>query len=81
MLDELARVIQERTGLDEAMSQQVAQVAIEFMKSKVPPQFSGLLDGQNVDLGAASNLLAHDRTSDTGLHQWVGAVRCPHLSG
>jgi hypothetical protein len=24
---------------------------------------------------------AGDRTSDTGLHQWVGAVRCPHLSG
>jgi len=24
---------------------------------------------------------ADDRTSDTGLHQWVRAVRCPHLSG
>jgi len=24
---------------------------------------------------------ADDRTSDTGLHQWVGAVRWPHLSG
>ena len=24
---------------------------------------------------------ADDRTSDTSLDQWVGAVRCPHLSG
>jgi hypothetical protein len=24
---------------------------------------------------------ADDRTSDIGLDQWVGAVRCPHLSG
>jgi hypothetical protein len=24
---------------------------------------------------------ADDRTSDTGLDQWVGAVRCPHLNG
>ena len=24
---------------------------------------------------------ADDRTGDIGLHQWVGAVRCPHLSG
>jgi hypothetical protein len=44
--DELVQVIRERTGLDEAMAQQVATVAIDFLKEKLPPQVAPLLDGQ-----------------------------------
>ena len=56
MHDELAAVIRERTGLDEATAAQVATVAIDFIKAKLPPQVAPLLDGQAPDLGSLGGL-------------------------
>jgi hypothetical protein len=52
--EELAQVVQQRTGLDEAMALQVATVAIDFLKERLPPELAPLLDGQTpnvTDLG------------------------------
>ena len=57
MRDELASAIRERTGLDEAMAQQVAGVALEFIKERVPPELAPLLDGQPPDLGGLGGAL------------------------
>jgi hypothetical protein len=54
MRDELARLVQERVGLDEATAQQVATVALEYLKSKLPPEMAPILEGQSagaVDFG------------------------------
>ena len=37
MREQLALAIRERTGLDEAMSLQVADVALAFIKERMPP--------------------------------------------
>ncbi len=50
MRDQLASAIRERTGLDEAMALQVADVAIDFMKGQVPAAFAPCLEGQPPDL-------------------------------
>ena len=50
MREQLASVIQERAGLDEAKALQVADVAIEFMKGQVPPAFAPCLEGGAPDL-------------------------------
>ena len=57
MRDELALVIRERTGLDEAMAQQVAGVALELIKERVPPDLAPLLDGQPPDRGGLGGAL------------------------
>ncbi len=49
MREQLAGHIRERTGLDEAMALQVAGVAIDFLKDKVPPALAPCLDGQPPD--------------------------------
>ncbi|MDP8922088.1 MAG: hypothetical protein M3O34_04330 [Chloroflexota bacterium] len=56
MRDQLASVIRERTGLDEAMALQVADVAIEFLKGQVPPAFAPCLEGQPPDLAQLAGL-------------------------
>jgi hypothetical protein len=48
--DQLASAIRERTGLDEAMALQVADVAIDFMKGQVPAAFAPCLEDQPPDL-------------------------------
>jgi hypothetical protein len=55
--DELVQAIRERTGLDEAMASQVATVAIDFIKSKLPEPVASLLDGQAPDVGSLGNVL------------------------
>lgn len=56
MQEQLALVIQERTGLDEDMARQVATVAIDFLKTQLPPPLAPLLDGQAPDLGSLGGL-------------------------
>ena len=51
MQQELAKAIQERTGLDEATAQQVATVAIDFLKTRLPPELASLLDGGQPNVG------------------------------
>jgi hypothetical protein len=55
--EELAKVIQDRVGLDEATALQVASVAIEFLKEKLPPQLAPLLEGGTPDVSDAGGLL------------------------
>jgi hypothetical protein len=51
MRDELAGLIRERCGLDEATALQVADLAIEFVKAKLPPAVAPMLDGDMSGLG------------------------------
>jgi hypothetical protein len=51
------QAIRERTGLDEAKASQVATVAIDFIKTKLPEQVAPLLDGQAPDAGSLGNVL------------------------
>jgi hypothetical protein len=55
--EQLAAVIRERTGLDEVMALQVAEVALEFIKGKLPPALAPVVDGQAPDLSDPGALL------------------------
>jgi|EndMetStandDraft_8_1072994.scaffolds.fasta_scaffold231168_2 hypothetical protein len=57
MQQELVTVIQQRTGLDEAMAQQVAATVIDFLKTKLPPELAPLLEGGAPDVSTAGGLL------------------------
>ena len=57
MREQLASAIRERTGLDEAMALQVAEVALEFIKEKLPPALAPVVDGQAPDLSDPGALL------------------------
>jgi hypothetical protein len=55
--DELVKVIQERVGLDAGTAEQVATVALDFIKTKLPPEMAGLLEGDISGLGGAGGML------------------------
>ena len=57
MREQLAAAICERTGLDEAMALQVAEVALEFIKGKLPPALAPVVEGQSPDLSGSGALL------------------------
>jgi hypothetical protein len=57
MQDELVRVIQERTGLEEGMARQVATVVIDFLKTKLPPELAPMLEGGMPNVSDAGGLL------------------------
>jgi hypothetical protein len=57
MREQLASAIRERTGLDEAMSLQVADVALGFIREKLPPALAPVVDGQPPDLSDPGALL------------------------
>jgi hypothetical protein len=57
MQQELVKVIRDRTGLDEAMAQQVATTVIDFLKTKLPPEFAPMLEGGAPDVSTAGGLL------------------------
>ena len=57
MRDELARVVQERTGLDEAMALQVATVVLDFLKERLPAELAPLLDGQTSSMPDIGGML------------------------
>ena len=57
MREQLAAAIREKTGLDEAMALQVADVALRFIKEKLPPALAPVVDGQPPDLSDPGALL------------------------
>ena len=57
MREQLAAAIMARTGLDEAMALQVADVALGFIKEKLPPALAPVVDGQPPDLSDPGALL------------------------
>jgi len=57
MREQLAAKIRERTGLDEAMALQCADVALGFLKEQLPPALAPVVDGQSPDLSDPGALL------------------------
>jgi hypothetical protein len=57
MREQLANAIRERTGLDEAMALQAADVALDFIKGQLPPALKPVVDGQPPDLSDPGALL------------------------
>ena len=57
MREQLAAAIRERTGLDEAMALQCADIALGFIKERMPPALAPILDGQSPDLSDPGALL------------------------
>jgi hypothetical protein len=57
MREQLAQIIRERVGLDEATALQAADTALEFIKSKLPPEIASILEGGEANAGAAGGLL------------------------
>jgi hypothetical protein len=55
--EQLAATIVARTGLDEAMALQVADVALGFIREKLPPALAPVVDGQAPDLSDPGALL------------------------
>lgn len=43
MREQLVQAIRERTGLDEAMAEQVVTVVIDQLKTQLPPQIASML--------------------------------------
>jgi hypothetical protein len=59
-MDELVKVISQKTGLPEAQARQAAQAAVDFLKSKLPEPIAGQIDSVLSGKGladAASGLL------------------------
>ena len=57
MREQLASAIRERTGLDEAMALHVADVALGFIRERLPPALAPVVDGQSPDLSDPGALL------------------------
>ncbi|MCA9942741.1 MAG: DUF2267 domain-containing protein [Ardenticatenaceae bacterium] len=44
-MDELVKVVSQKTGLPEAQAKQAAEAVLEFLKDKLPAPLAGQLDG------------------------------------
>jgi hypothetical protein len=44
MTGEIAQVLQEKAGLSAEQSQEVAQIVLDLVKSKIPPEFAGFIN-------------------------------------
>ncbi|MCA9897991.1 MAG: hypothetical protein KC433_07345 [Anaerolineales bacterium] len=59
-MDELVKMVAERTGLPEAQAQKAAEAVLDFLKEKLPAPLAGQLDNLLENPGLtdqASNLL------------------------
>jgi len=54
-MDELVKLVVERTGLPEAQAKQAVETVIGFLKEKLPAPIAGQIDGLLAG-GVASNL-------------------------
>lgn len=55
-MDELVKMVSEKTGLPEAQAQQAAEAVLEFLKDKLPAPIAGQIDGVLEGGGTASML-------------------------
>lgn len=63
-MDELAKAIAEQTGIPQAQAQQAAQVAVKFLKEKLPAPLAGQIDAalsSKQTTKAATDLLGKGR--------------------
>jgi hypothetical protein len=44
MTNEIAHILQDKAGLSEENSQQVAQIILDHIKSKIPPQYAAFVN-------------------------------------
>ncbi|GJM39835.1 MAG: hypothetical protein DHS20C20_01170 [Ardenticatenaceae bacterium] len=61
-MDELVKVVSERTGLPEAQAQKAAEAVLDFLKEKLPAPLAGQLDNLLENPGMAdqaSNILGN----------------------
>ncbi|MEM7114798.1 MAG: DUF2267 domain-containing protein [Chloroflexota bacterium] len=55
-MDELVKMVSEKTGLPEAQAQQAAEAVLEFLKDKLPGPVAGQIDNV-LEGGGASSML------------------------
>ena len=53
-MDELVRLVSQKTGLSEEMSRQAVEVVLDYLKQKLPAPIAGQLD--NVVAGSSEGL-------------------------
>ncbi|MBK7896240.1 MAG: hypothetical protein WAS33_16200 [Candidatus Promineifilaceae bacterium] len=61
-MDELVKMVSERTGLPEAQAQKAAEAVLDFLKEKLPAPLAGQLDNLLENPGMAdqaSNILGN----------------------
>ena len=63
-MDELVKMVSERTGLSEEMSQKAVETVLEYLKDRLPAPIAGQLD----------NFLAADGGKSGGLGGMVGGL-------
>jgi len=56
-MEELVKVIQQKTGLPEAQARQAAETALNFIKEKLPAPMAAQLDGLLAGGGAGGDVL------------------------
>lgn len=44
-MDELVKLIVDKTGISEEQAQQAVEVTVEFVKGRVPAPYAGMIDG------------------------------------
>lgn len=57
-MDELVKMVSEKTGLSEEMSRQAVEVVLDYLKDKLPEPIAGQVDNllEGGDLGDLGNL-------------------------
>jgi uncharacterized protein (DUF2267 family) len=61
-MDQLVKLVSEKVGISEKQAKTAVEVVINFLKDKLPPQASGIIDKAlsdegGVDLGGAADML------------------------
>ena len=55
-MDELVKMVSERTGIPEATARQAVEIVVNFLKDKLPAPISGQTDGILSSAAAAGGL-------------------------
>jgi hypothetical protein len=55
-MDELVKMVSEKTGIPEATAQQAVEIVLNFIKDKLPAPIAGQIDGVLGGAGAAGGL-------------------------
>jgi hypothetical protein len=60
-MDEIIKIITEKTGISDEQARQAVQATVDFIKSKIPPMFATqldrLLEGDGSSSGGGSGFL------------------------